>query len=75
MGDFTFLLCRNGLVVSFDEVVVHPEGKAFGISNAWGKYLEDKAFWMNNTRGEYPDDEASGMREAPGIPRPAGCWA
>ena len=51
MGDFTFILCRNGLVVSFNEVVVHPEGKASWISNAREKYLEDKAFWINSTWG------------------------
>ena len=51
MGDFAFILWRNGLVVSFDEVVNHPEGKASGISNPWGRYMEDKAFWMNSTRG------------------------
>ena len=50
MGDFTFILYGNGLVVSFDEVVDHLEGKASEINNARGKYLEDKAFWMNNTR-------------------------
>ena len=51
MRDFAFILWRNGLVVSFDEVVDHSEGKASGISNPRGKYLEDKAFGMNSTRG------------------------
>ena len=36
MGDFAFILWRNGLVVSFDEVVDHPEGKAFGINSTRG---------------------------------------
>ena len=45
------------------------------VSNARGKYLEDKTFGMNSTRGEYPGDEASGMRGAPGVPRPTGYWA
>ena len=63
------------MVVSFGKVVDHPEDKAFGISNARGKYLEDKAFGMNSTRGEYPGDEAFGMRGAPGAPGPVGYYA
>ena len=60
------------MVVSFDEVVDHPDGKASGISNAREKHSDDEAFRMSNARGEYPGDEASGMRGAPGVPGLAG---
>ena len=60
------------MVVSFGEVVDHPDDKAFGIHDAWGKYLDDKASEMSCARGEYSGDEASGMRGAPGVPGPAG---
>ena len=36
MGDFAFILWRNGLVVSFDEVFDHPESKVFGMNNSRG---------------------------------------
>ena len=63
------------MVISLGEVVDHPDDKASGVSNAQGKYLEDKAFGMNGTRGKYPGDEASRMRDASGVPGPAGYWA
>ena len=78
------------MVVSFGEVVNHPDDKASGVSDARGKHLDDKASGMSSARGEYPGDEASemrgapgvpldnkasGMRGAPSVPGPAGYWA
>ena len=56
------------MVVSFGEVVNHPDDKVSGVSDARGKHLDDKASGMSNAQGEYPGDEASRMRGAPGVP-------
>ena len=66
---------RDGLVVSFGEVVDHPDDEVFGISDTRGKHLDDKASGMSSARGEYPGDETSGMRGASGVPWPGGFWA
>ena len=60
------------MVVSFREVVDHPNDEAFEISDAQGKHPDDEASRMSSARGEYPGDEASGMRGAPGVPRLVG---
>ena len=56
------------MVVSFGEVVDHPDDKASGISDARGKHPDDEASGMSSAWGEYPGDEASGMRGALGVP-------
>ena len=60
------------MVVSFGEVVDHPDDKASGISDARGKHPDDEASGMSSAWGEYPGDEASGMRGALGVPGSAG---
>ena len=54
------------MVVSFGEVVDHPNDKASGIRDARGKYLDDKASGMSSARGEYQGDEASENERCPG---------
>ena len=60
------------MVVSFDEVVDHPDDEASGISDAREKHPDDEASGMSSARGEYPGDEASRMRGALGVPVSAG---
>ena len=56
------------MVVSFGEVIDHPDDKASGVIDARGKHLDDKASGMSSARGEYPGDEASGMRGVASVP-------
>ena len=49
------------MVVSFGEVIDHPDDETSAISDTWEKHPDDKASGMSSARGEYPGDEASGM--------------